>query len=291
MEQLIQWAARYGIQRMMWRGPAWLVAIAILLYLLFFGSARAAMISTTSSASIGVLAWGSGDVVDLDAGVQVFDDQALFDGSENLDAWTRLGDLWLLSSSTDSTIAGVSYLDGDVIAWDPSTNTATLFLAEGVFGGANEDIDALHAFDDERLALSTTSGATLGGVSFASGDVVVFDMAAGITSILFDGSDWFDASENIDAISMLPDGSLLLSSSTDGMAGALSFRDGDVLRVDLADQTITTWLSESIFGGANEDIDALHQAVGTGAAPLPTSLALMGLGLLLVGRLHKRATP
>jgi hypothetical protein len=33
MNDLIRWVARYGIQRLMWRGPWWLVAVAIVLFL------------------------------------------------------------------------------------------------------------------------------------------------------------------------------------------------------------------------------------------------------------------
>jgi len=33
MNDLIRWATRYGIQRLMWRGPWWLVVVAIVLFL------------------------------------------------------------------------------------------------------------------------------------------------------------------------------------------------------------------------------------------------------------------
>lgn len=57
MEQLIRWAARYGIQRMMWRGPWWLVALAIVAYLLFQQIAHSEPISTTSTATVRGLTW------------------------------------------------------------------------------------------------------------------------------------------------------------------------------------------------------------------------------------------
>lgn len=290
MEQLIRWAARYGIQRMMWRGPWWLVALAIIAYLLYPQLAHSALISTTSSATVAGVAWGSGDVADLDAGAVVFDDRALFDGSENIDAWGRLGDHWLLSSSTDSTIGGAQYLDGDVIEWNPVTGQAGLFLSESIFGSADEDIDALHVFDDGRVAISTTSSATLYGTRFASGDVVLLDLAERTAAILFDGSDWFEASENIDAVSFLADDLLLFSSSTDGIALGTPFLDGDVLLADLSAVTVSIWMPETIFNGANEDIDALYQLANT-AAPLPPSWLLMGLALALLLRQFKRAKP
>jgi len=67
MNQILEWAARYGVQRIMWRGPWWLVALAIGAYLLYPQLAHSTMISTTSSASVGALSWSSGDIADLDA--------------------------------------------------------------------------------------------------------------------------------------------------------------------------------------------------------------------------------
>lgn len=243
----------------------------LVLALLLSADAGAALISTTSSAASGGVSWGSGDVVDLAAGALVFDDRALFDGSENVDAWSAYGSRWVLSSSTDSTIGGTAYRDGDLIVWNPLTGEAGLFLSEDAFGGADEDIDAVHVFADGTLALSTTSSATLGGLRFASGDVVRYDPAADSAAMLFDGSDWFDASENIDALAVIGD-DLLISSSTDGTAGALAFTDGDILRFDGAG--LTLWLSESVFA-ADEDIDALAVI----DVPAPPVAALLCIGL------------
>jgi len=194
----------------------------------------------------------------------------------------------VLSSSTDSTIDGVPYLDGDLIAWDPATNAAGLFLSEALFGGSDEDIDAVHVLGDGSILLSTTSGAALGGLGFASGDVVRYDPGADTADMVFDGSDWFDASENINALSVMADGSLLISSSTDGTAGALAFLDGDVLRFD--GEGLSLWLSEAAFGGTNEDVDALHVVPAPAAVLSPGSsgLLLLGLaGLLVSGRVAR----
>lgn len=248
--------------------------------LLSVQAAEAAMLSTTSSANLAGLTFGSGDVVDYDAGAGtaalVFDDAALFDGSENVDAWSRYGAGWLLSTTTDSTIGGTAYLDGDLLYWDPISGAASLFMSEAVFGGSDEDIDAAHALEDGRLLLSTTSSANLGGVSFASGDAVLYDAGTGSASILFDGSDWFDATENLDALMQLQDGSLLMSTSTDGSAGAFTFLDGDVFRFDAG--SFSTWFSETEFGGSDEDVNAYHQ-VEAAAVPVPASWLLLISGL------------
>jgi len=247
-------------------------------------SGRAAMISITSTAWMRGFSWGSGDVFDLDAGTLVFDDRRLFDGSENLDTFARAGDLRVLSSSTDASVGGVPYRDGDLIGWNSAMGAASLFFSEDLFG-ADEDIDAVHAFADGTLALSTTSTANLGGLRFSSGDAIRYDPASGRAELLFEGSAWFDRPENLDALSVAGE-DLLLSSSTDGHAGELTFRDSDVLSFD--GEGLIPWLSESFFAG-DEDIDALHvpQPVSE-----PSSLALMTcLPLLLAAHRMRRDTP
>ncbi len=54
MNDLLRWAARYGVQRIMWRAPWWVVGAAIVLYLIV-DQAHASALSTTSAADIGDL--------------------------------------------------------------------------------------------------------------------------------------------------------------------------------------------------------------------------------------------
>jgi len=262
-----------------------MIAIPLMLALTLASNAQGAMISTTSTARTGGYSWGSGDVFDLDALALVFDDRLLFDSAENLDAFARVGDLWVLSSSTDTSVGGVPYRDGDLISYDPATGAVSPFFSEDLFA-TDEDIDAVHVFADGTLALSTTSRASLGGLRFSSGDAIRYDPVSGRSELLFDGSAWFDRAENLNALSVVG-GDLLLSSSTDGSAGNLRFRDGDVLRFD--GDELFPWLSESVFAG-DEDIDALHNAQPVSE---PSNLALMMacLPLLFASRRGRRHAP
>jgi hypothetical protein len=235
-------------------------------------------LSTTTNATIGALAITSGDLAGLDPlhielpGRELFGATTGFNGSnKNLDAIARYGDGWLYSTSTDHTHNGVTFLDGDLVLWQPGLGAA-LFMPESVFSG-DEDIDALEVMADGRLLISTDSSATLGSLTFTSADVVSYDLLNNTASIFFRGGGFFDATENIDALALLPDTSMLFSTATDAGIGGWAFRDGDVIRYD--GTAFSLWLSEGIFG-ADEDIDALAVTV---PVPVPGTAILLAAGL------------
>jgi WD40 repeat protein len=250
-------------------------------FLLLFGVMMDAnaysYLSTTSAANLGGLAFTSGDLVNLDRHTIEFHAAAFFDAATNLDDVARLGDGWLFSTSTDASIGGVPYRDGDLILL--RQGAASLWMPESVFG-TDEDIDALEIAPDGRVLLSTTSAAALAGLHFTSGDVVAYDRTADTASLWFRGADWFDATENIDALALLPDGSMLFSTSTDASIGGWAFRDGDVVRFD--GSAFSLWLSEGIFS-ADEDIDALAYVV-----PEPGTGLLFSIGLAALARKRGR---
>ncbi len=68
----------------------------------------------------------------------------------------------ILSTVSTATLGGLTFGDDDLVEYDPGSDTATLFF-DGLFAG-NEDINALHVLSDGHIILSTTSGATIGGM-------------------------------------------------------------------------------------------------------------------------------
>jgi hypothetical protein len=240
-------------------------------------------LSTTTNAAIGALSITNGDLVGLDplhielSGHELFGATSGFNGSnKNLDAIARYSDGWLYSTSTDHTHNGVTFLDGDLVLWRPGLG-ATLFMSESVFSG-DEDIDALEVMVDGQLLISTDSSAALGGLTFTSGDVVRYDLLNNTASIFFLGAGFFDAIENVDALALLPDTSMLFSTATDASINGWTFRDGDVIRYD--GSAFTLWLSEGIFS-ADEDIDAL--AVTEAVPEIGTAFLLVaGLAALVL---------
>jgi len=129
---------------------------------------------------------------------------------------------------------------------------------------ASEDLDALHIRDDGTVLFSTTTIVFIGGTSFLAGDVAAWD---GVSYSLVLDSGLFGATENVDAVSELPNGNLLISTSTAATLFGLAFADGDVVEVDVAGGTASLFMGldeAALFTGANQNIDALHYDRGNG---------------------------
>jgi hypothetical protein len=102
-----------------------------------------------------------------------------------------------VSTDTGSTLGGLTLRDGDLGFYDVGTGASRLAFNENAFS-ANENVDGVHAFS-LGLLLSTTTDATLGGLTFEDGDVVLYDRSTGIATLYFDEGA-FAANENVDAI-------------------------------------------------------------------------------------------
>ena len=249
---------------------------AILLGLGLAGPAGATIIylSTVTSGSIGGVDFEDGDVVrydDITDTAVLFFSESLFAGSSNIDAFQPLdnGNL-VLSTFNVATLGGLSFEDGDLIEYDPLTDTATLFFDEDLFTGP-ADIDAVHVLADGRILLSTDASQTLAGLAFRDGDIVVYDPFLG-TATLFFSEDAFASDVNVDALYVFDNGDLVFSTVDSAEIAGLPFRDGDLVRYDPLSGTASLLFSEDAFAG-DEDIDAVH------VVPEPASGALLGLGL------------
>ncbi len=115
--------------------------------------------------------------------------------------------------------------------------------------------------------MSSTTGGTVGGVSFADEDILAFDTGTGQWSMYFDGSD-VGVTNDVNAFAILSDGSLLLSfvNSTTSVPGVGTVEDRDIVRFVPASLGASTSGSfEFYFDGSDvgftstaQDIDALH---------------------------------
>jgi hypothetical protein len=206
-----------------------------------------------------------------------------------------------LSLETAGAVTGtdgvrVSYDDSDILRTTIERSEMGELIAvrhELLFDGSDvglsgdgEDLDALAILPDGRIVLSTTSRATVPGATAEDEDLLLFTptvtelnsglgtLTAGTWSLLFDGSDVGLASDNedLDALSILPDGRLVISTLSDGSVpgptgSGISVRGEDLLvftaAVDgLGATTRGTWAK--YFDGSNvglatssERIDAL----------------------------------
>ena len=262
--------------------------------LLFFGMAGAAvatpfLLSTSNTATLGGLTFQNDDLVlydpDTNTATLFFDGGALFTHNENIGAVAALGNgNIILSTDGSATLGGLSFEDGDLVEYNPLTDTATLFFDEDLFSH-NEDIDAATVLGNGNLLLSTSGGATLGGLSFEDGDLVEYNPLTDTAALFFD-EDLFSHNEDIDAATVLGNGNLLLSTSGGATLGGLSFEDGDLVEYNPFTDTATLFFDEDLFSG-NENIDAISMflppiSTATAPAPVPepSTMILLGAGLI-----------
>jgi hypothetical protein len=165
------------------------------------------------------------------------------------------------------------YDDADIYGWSGGTNYTRLFDATvaGLPGGA--DIDALLVVDADTFYMSFNGTVNppgpLGNVD--DSDIVLYD--AGVWSLYFDGSDvgLSTNNEDVDAIDILTDGSVVISTLGNGnVPGAGGFNDEDLLRCagTFGPATTCTWslyFDGSDVGLANnnsEDVDGVSVSAG-----------------------------
>ncbi len=121
---------------------------------------------------------------------------------------------------------------------------------------------------DDVIYVSSTSGGSVGGVSFADEDILAFDTGSSTWSMYFDGSDVGlsgSSSRDVDAFYLMDDGSLLLSfvgPTTIPDVGSVD--DSDIVRFVGTFGSNTSGSYSWYFDGSdvdlttnNEDIDAI----------------------------------
>ena len=193
------------------------------------------------------------------------------------------GSSFYLSLAANQTVGGVAAADEDVLYFDGSA-WSTFFDGSDV-GAATADLTAFALLDADSLLMSFSSTLTLNGLTADPQDVLRFDATslgsntAGTFSMYLDGSDvgLDTTAEKIDALSLLPDGRVLLSTSGSPAVTGVSGKDEDVLAftpTTLGPVTNGSWAM--YFDGsdvglgetADEDLDSLD--VFSGALYLST---------------------
>ncbi len=201
---------------------------------------------------------------------------------------TLTSDAFVMSTNgVGNTPLTGEFREDDLVVWDGSTHNRFL-NADDI--GLDANIDALFVRSNGNIVFSTSSSGNLNGIgNFGDEDLIEWDGTA--FSMWFDaGANGIDTGEDIDAVHVLENGNLILS-TTGGASvdqnggGTLGLEDGDLFEFNpgtttvdgLAAKTARLVFSEDDFLG-NEDIDATSQlADGTtvlstmGSATLPVS--------------------
>ena len=122
----------------------------------------------------------------------------------------------------------LAFADDDVLQFNGST--WSLYFDGSDVGLSSVDVLALHSLDADSLLMAFNTAVTLNGIAFTPTDIARFDATslgsntAGTFSMYFNGADvgLSASSEKIDAVEVLQDGRLLIS--TTGNPAALPTR-------------------------------------------------------------------
>ncbi len=281
------------------------ISFVLLLSLSIMGEAAPIIVSPDKTTKLGGIDVLSSDMVeyyaDTDTAKLIFDGENFhpmyeWNGRENIDAYAdnlgvdANGYAHLLISTTNmAQLGNVIFKDGDLVevAYDYATNRvigAELFLSEASFSAPeirDVDIDAVwYLPDTEEIVLSTTNSARLGGVLFRDGDLVKYNPATGMTTLIF-SEDMFSNSEaDIDAVQCLSNSNILLSTTDMATLGGITFTGGDVVKYNLDTDVATLHFDGSKFDGWGVNVTAI--------APIPGAVWLLGSGLLALIGIRRR---
>jgi cysteine-rich repeat protein len=165
-----------------------------------------------------------------------------------------------LSTTGTATLGSppLTFARDDVVELQTTTGTAVKIFSNANFTNS-EQLDAVHVLPNGRIILSTAAQATIAGLTFQDGDLVEFDPVSGTASLVFVESEHFTGNADIDAVHVMPDGTLILSTDATATIGnpPLTFRDGDLVRYDPATKAAALFFSEDRFAG-DENIDGVH---------------------------------
>jgi len=165
---------------------------------------------------------------------------------------------YILSTSNDATLGGVTFSADDLAEYDAAADIAARYLhGDTVFSG-NEDIDAFHILNNGHIILSTASNASIGSLNFGDDDLVEFNPETGIATVYLSGSVFSTGSENIDAVYVMDNGIIVLSTDDDARIGSLDFGDDDLVAYNKITSQISLLFDGANFTESDEDIDGVH---------------------------------
>jgi hypothetical protein len=240
------------------------------------------VISSSGSEIIGGLHFRDGDLVEYNPVTNTSSllfSATLFLRDEDIDAVSMLanGNI-VFSTEEEETLFGFTFRDGDLIEYNPVTNMVSLFFSEDLLSNG-ADIDAACVLDNGNIVLSSQSPTKLGGLRFNDGDLVEYNPTTDFARLLF-SEGYFSEDEDIDAVSILENGNILLSTKTPGQLGGLRFRYNDLVEFDPSTGMASIYLSGGNFSFGDKSLDAVHVAV----IPEPATIFLLGFGGFLLKR-------
>lgn len=210
----------------------------------------------------------------------------------------------LMTFTSATSVPGVGTVQNeDIVAYNTGSATWSLYFDGSDVGLSSFAIDGLARLSSGELLVSVDVDGTLAGLnggpsgtSVDDSDIVRFvptslgANTAGTWYFYFDGSDvgLTTSGEDIDALAVLPDGKLLISTTdAPGVTGLSGLQDEDLIQftpTSLGSATAGTWAyyfdgsDVGLASNSNEDVDAAGRTSG-GALLLSTigSFSVTGL--------------
>ena len=182
-----------------------------------------------------------------------------------------------MSTTNNGTLGGLVFADEDIIRLDQATGAYTIVF-DGSDVGITSDVDAFDFLPDGSLLLSLNVAASVSGIGTADdSDIVRFVPAslgpntAGNFEWYFDGSDvgLATAAEDVDALAILPDGRLVVSTNGSFAVSGVSGVDEDLIAFTprtLGTASSGTW--SLYFDGSDVGLSASSEnVIGLWIAP------------------------
>ena len=186
-----------------------------------------------------------GDMIEYyaetDTAMLIFDGDNFVKGRDkivvNIDAYAdnlgddEAGNARLLISTTDEAKLGdVTFTGGDLVevGYNYGTHTvewAEIFLSRDRFSSGNENIDAVwYLPDSQEIVFSTETDAKLGGLKIKDGDLVKYNPATDVATLIFSEDDFSGLFADlgmidVTAVAPIPGAIWLLGSGIAGLAG------------------------------------------------------------------------
>ena len=165
-----------------------------------------------------------------------------------------------LSTVGAATLGGLAFQDEDIVEYCADIDTATLYLDGSADITDGNDINAFFVRDNGNIVISCVGNFTIDGVTYGDDDLVDYDPSTGTATLLFDGGALFSSSsEDINAVHILDNGNIILSTVGNATLGGLTFGDDDLVEYNPGTDTATMYFDGgNLFSATDEDVDAVY---------------------------------
>lgn len=142
-----------------------------------------------------------------------------------------------------------SFNDDDLVIYDPSTDTATLFFNDDT--GTDEidlnNIVSAHVLPNGHIVMASSGTSSATGVgTFTSNKLVKYDPIAQATELFFDGSTRFNSGNGFASVYVLSGGDFLFTTTSANSVTGFVWDAFDIVRYDASEDTASVYVTADI---------------------------------------------